>query len=121
MGAGVLRLVLIALLIGLSLTGCGKSEGPGAASKATSPTQVAGAPLALPATLEGRLGIDHANDWGVWGTLTVGTAEYAVAIPQAVYDASKLGDEGGNARLTLSSKDSKMGLDIYQVSAAEAR
>jgi hypothetical protein len=114
------RFCVVALSLGLVMGGCGKegpTSPPSVKANHSSTTSVG----SLPATLEGQLTLDHSNDWGVWGTFTVSGTEYHVAIPASIYDASKLGDDGGKARLTLSAKGSESGMEIYQVSAAEKR
>jgi len=111
----------MAFACALLLAACGKE--PPAASQAASTAKPNVAPpsaaLRLPVTLEGTLTVDVANDAGSWGTFIANGNEYMVSIPRAVYDNSRLREDGGNARLTLSGQETKGGITTYTASAAQ--
>src|SRR5262245_32375442 len=84
-GLSLHRIGIIALTFCLVLGACGK--GASSTSSASKAAPAASAPaVTLPLTLEGELAIDHANDWGVWGTLKVNATENHVAVPASIYD-----------------------------------
>ena len=116
------KTLAIALACVLALAACSKQSTPTAQQAGASARPAVAPPsaaLKLPVTMEGTLALEHSNDWGSWGSFTVQGVEYSVAIPANIYEASRLGEEGGNARLTLSGQETKSGITIYQASAAQ--
>ena len=104
----------------LLLAACGKEQAASTQANVAKPNVAPpSAAITLPATLEGTLTVDVANDAGSWGTFVVDGREYQVSIPRAVYDNSRLHEDGGNARLTLSGQETKGGITTYQASAAQ--
>ena len=116
-----MRKYLIAVLVHAAIiSGCDSKETSASKSSAV-PAQASTSAAAstLPGTLEGNLTLDHSNDWGVWATLTVGSATYHLAIPASVFDASGVPDEGGKVRVTIDSKEEQTGMTTYHVSSLQ--
>jgi hypothetical protein len=87
-------------------------------------------PGTLPATLEGRLvievpaaDVDNNETDSNYGTLTVGSQEYAVDVPTPVLDAAQLPDDGADVRATFVEADDSFGLPypIYRIGKLERR